>query len=169
MGAKTFTDLGESKIKNTFLTMKLIKKFFYLYQRAGKTCVKQHTPRKNRRFHVINMNEDFSGDYISDYNNLTNADREQRSSWTDKYSFFAYRDDEFWKNDINSVRFQLQPLPDFIQYFQTKELHYLPFDITQRISSSNDPWCKEEAICLSPRVLDLFFKMLPDPPQHLKN
>ena len=65
---------------------------------------------------------DFEGCYASDYQLLQNDLIEERTSWRDKYTTVVYSP----LPDISCKRYELQPMPDYIRWLKTSELHYLP-------------------------------------------
>ena len=71
------------------------------------------------------MDEQFEGDYREDYQSLHNELVEDvRTAWVDKYTAAVYTSDE----DTNCRRYELQPIPDYLRWYKTGELHYLPLE-----------------------------------------
>ena len=60
------------------------------------------------------------------------------------------------------VWYELQPLPDYMRWIQTGELHYLPIKSRQEIESGL--WNEIPGLFLPSKVLDLCFKVIPHPP-----
>ena len=84
-----------------------------------------------RRGHVLDtlayvwqVDPEFEGNYITDYKGIRNdllTDR--RTAWMDKYTSVLYSE-----LDIRCGRFELQPIPDFLRWLKTGEVHYLPLE-----------------------------------------
>ena len=71
------------------------------------------------------VDEQFEGDYRKDYQSLHNELIEDvRTAWADKYTAAVYTRDE----DANCRRYELQPIPDYLRWYKTGELHYLPLE-----------------------------------------
>lgn len=56
-------------------------------------------------------------------------------------------------------RYELQPLPDYIRWKETGELHYLPFN--ERILIGEGDWDNCPALFLPSKVLDHCFSIIP--------
>ena len=105
---------------------------------------------------------DFTGSYLEDHQMLNNELLEDMvTSWRDKYTTVVYS----VKPDISCNRHELQPLPDYIRWIKTGELHYLPMEETSIIS--NGPWTNIPGAFLPSKILDLFFNIVSDPPDDI--
>ncbi len=106
-----------------------------------------HTQLWNDIVSTWNVQDDFSSDYISDYNILQNEFGEVVTSWKDKYTTSVYSTDPY----SGCRRYELQPLPDYIRWLTTKELHYLPYE--ERKDLSDGLWNSIPGILLPQRYL----------------
>jgi len=103
------------------------------------------------------VNEQFEGDYRKDYQSLHNELIEDvRTAWVDKYTAAIYTRDE----DANCRRYELQPIPDYLRWYKTGELHYLPLEERALLSG---PWDEIPGVYLPSRVLDLCFSVVEHP------
>ena len=105
---------------------------------------------------------EFTGSYLEDHQTINNellADK--ITSWRDKYTTVLYS----MKSDISCNRHELQPLPDYIRWIKTGELHYLPMEEASIIS--NGPWTDISGAFLPTKILDLFFNIVSDPPDDM--
>ena len=103
----------------------------------------------------------FSGNYIQDHQLIHNELIEQRTAWAGKYVSVFYSPSD----DITCKRYELQPLPDFIRWIKTGELHYLPFEEASAINCG--PWTEIPDAFLPTKVLDLCFNIIHDPPDDI--
>ena len=102
----------------------------------------------------------FSGSYLQDHQLIYNELIEQRTSWRGKYVAAFYS-----PTDSITKRYELQPLPDYIRWMKTGELHYLPFEETTAIYSG--PWMDIPDAFLPTKILDLCFNVMHDPPEDI--
>ena len=80
------------------------------------------------------VNADFEGDYLKDYQIVQNESNDlARTAWTDKYTTSLYAANE----DVDCRRYELQPMTDYLRWYKTCELHYLP--LKERVLLSG-PW-----------------------------
>ena len=100
----------------------------------------------------------FSGSYLEDHQLMYNELIQQRTSWRGKYVAAFYSPSSF----STTNRYELQPLPDYIRWIKTGELHYLPFEETVTVYSG--PWMDIPDAFLPTKVLDLCFNIVHDPP-----
>jgi len=71
---------------------------------------------------VWNVDPDFEGNYVTDYQILQNEFTNDRTSWTDKYTTAMYSPSP----SISTSRNEFQSLPDYIyKMAKTCDLHYL--------------------------------------------
>ena len=108
---------------------------------------------------VWNIDPDFEGNYVTDYQILQNEFTNGRTSWTDKYTTAIYSPSP----NITTSRNQLQPLPDYIRWLKACELHYLPYG--ERVLLQHRPWDEVPGIFLPTRVLDLCYSLTDNPPR----
>jgi hypothetical protein len=74
--------------------------------------------------YIWQLDRAYEGSYITDYKVINNdllTDR--RTAWTDKYTTALYSD-----SCITLHRFEYQPIPDYLRWLHTGELHYLPLE-----------------------------------------
>ena len=79
-----------------------------------------------------------------------------RTAWVDKYTAAIYTRDE----DANCRRYQLQPILDYLRWYKTGELHYLPLEERAPLSA---PWDETHGVYLPSRVLDLCLSVVEHP------
>ena len=108
-----------------------------------------------------NIDPNFEGSYISDYKLLHNQLAEEKTSWTDKYTTALYSPSQV----ISSSRWELQPLPDYLRWLRTSELHFLPYE--ERAALGPGDWDEKPELFLPTRILDLCFSLTEDPPQNV--
>ena len=71
------------------------------------------------------VNEDFSCDYIKDHQTIRNEMlNDTRTARLDKYTTSLYTTEI----ERRCQRFERQPLPDYLRWFRTGELHYLSLE-----------------------------------------
>ena len=80
-----------------------------------------------------------------------------RTVWLDKYTTSVYSPHE----NISCRRYELQPIPVYIRWAKTNELHCLRYE--QRVSLQKDSWDDTPQFLLPSHVLDLVFQVIPDP------
>ena len=110
--------------------------------------------------YMWNVPLDFSGSYFEDHQLIYNELVEHRTSWRGKYVAVFYSPSGFI-----TKRYELQPLPDYIRWVKTGELHYLPFEETSAIY--NGPWMDIPDAFLPTKVLDLCFNIIHNPPENV--
>ena len=119
---------GVTRENSVFLDEEQLQSFLSLSE-AGKV---DYTPSKysaikgkilDRLHFVWQVERDFEGEYIRDYRLINNDIIQTTTAWKDKYTTSLYS-----VNDVNCHRFELQPVPDFLKWHKTRELHYLPVE-----------------------------------------
>ena len=96
------------------------------------------------------VDEDFKGTYISDHHFIHNELGGSRTAWKDKYTTSLY-------SLSCEAHHELQPIPDYLRWFKTGELHYMPLDERKLLLG---PWDDIPAAFLPSRVLDCCFSIL---------
>ena len=106
--------------------------------------------------HILwEVDEEFEGEYMRDYQTLHNELTEEgRTAWLDKYTTALYSA----KEDVR--KYQLQPIPDYLRWFKTGELHYLPLEERMLLLG---PWDDIPSVYLPSKVLDLCFNVFQHP------
>ncbi len=150
-----FTD--EGKLKNFLQLSEENKQDF--------PCGRYH-PNKSTLWKELvgawSVDDGFVGDYNLDYSVLNNTFAEYRTCWKDKYTVSIYPT----KSSVEGCRrTELQPLPDFVRWLKTSELHYLPYE--ERLQIRSGAWDDIPATFLPSKVLRLAYKLMPEPPQHV--
>ena len=110
-----------------------------------------------------NVKPTFAGSCISDYKLIQNELVDRKTSWRDKYTTVVYSPNP----NISCKRWELQPLPDYMRWLKTSELHYLPYE--ERAALKQGPWDETPGIFLPTCVLDLCYSLVEDPSPHLMN
>ena len=106
---------------------------------------------------IWGANRPFTGKYLHDYRALGNDLIDgTRTAWLDKYTTSVYSTDE----NSNCRRHELQPLPDYLRWFKTNELHYLPLE--ERCLLNGD-WDDIPGVYLPTKVGDLCLSVIPKP------
>ena len=101
------------------------------------------------------LDSNFQGEYMADYKLINNALVDGvRTSWTDKYTTALYS-----IGDIQSRRYELQPIPDYLRWFRTGELHYLALEERALLRG---PWDEIPASYMPSRILDLCLSLVQD-------
>ena len=122
----------------------------------------KYKPRQNELLNWLETQWDvdgnFEGDYMKDYFAIKNElFGDKRTAWLDKYTTSLYS-----IGDVQCRRYELQPIPDYICWFNTAELHYLPLEERALLSG---PWDIIPGAYLPLRILDLCFSAV----QHLND
>ena len=111
------------------LLMRGIESFLSLSE-EGKSMFSPSTysPQKGSILHtlafVLQVDREYKGDYITDYRTINNdLHTDKRTAWMDKYTSVLYSE-----LDVECKRFELQPIPDYLRWLKTSELHYLPLE-----------------------------------------
>ena len=124
-----------------------------------------YEPKQDDLFDTLHLlwdvNPKFKGDYIFDYKLLQNEELDVRTSWRDKYTTVIYS-----PNSLHILsRREMQPLPDYIRWFKTSEIHYMPYE--ERKSLREGPWDTIPGLFLPTTVLDLCHMVAEDPPHNV--
>ena len=107
--------------------------------------------------YIWGANRPFTGKYLHDYRALGNDLIEgTRTAWLDKYTTSVYSTD----GNSHCRRHELQPLPDYLRWFKTNELHYLPLEERCLL---NGEWDNIPSVYLPTKVLDLCLSVIPKP------
>ena len=124
-----------------------------------------YSVNKGEVLHSLHMfwdvNEDFSSEYIKDHQTIQNELLDGiRTSWLDKYTTCLYTTEM----ERECRRFELQPLPDYLRWFKTGELHYLPLEERALVLG---PWDEIPGAFLPTKVLDLCLSVIQEPPESI--
>ena len=96
-----------------------------------------------------NLDRQFEGQYIGDYKHINNLlFDDKRTSWLDQYTTSVYS-----IGDVECKQYELQPVPDYLRWYKTGELHYLPLE--ERTLLNKGPWDDIPEAYLPSRVLEL--------------
>ncbi len=107
----------------------------------------------------------FKGNYKEDYCRINNTLVTQRTAWCDKYQTTIWREDDNWSGRTNCSRSALQPLPDYVRWVKTNELHYLTLERNSRIVSLlKGRFTTMPGLFLPSRLLEILYKINPSPP-----
>ena len=107
--------------------------------------------------YIWGVDRQFSSKYIDDYRAINNDLVEgTRIAWLDKYTTSIYSINE----DSNCIRYELQPIPDYLRWLKTGELHYLPLEERYLLKGE---WDVIPGVYLPTRVLNLCFSVIPNP------
>ena len=98
--------------------------------------------------------EEFQGEYMQDHRALQNELADGiRTAWTDKYTTSIYTP----CIDVECQRYELQPLPDYLRWLKTSELHYLPLEERSLILGQ---WDEIPGTFLPSKVLELCLSVI---------
>ena len=113
------------------------------------TYLPQHNHLFQTLVHTWNLDTDFHGSYHNDYWLLRNEVEGIHTAWLDKYTSVIYSADE----TSTIERFERQPLPDYIRWVNTSELHYLSLENQLKINTG--VWDEISGLFLPTKILDL--------------
>lgn len=105
-----------------------MRTFLKLSEQGKNECVEEYTASKchllKESCNEWKIEESFKGNYIEDYNHLSNSLYDKRrTSWLTTYMAAIYS-----KLENSSIqRFEREPLPDYIRWLSTTELHYMSY------------------------------------------
>ena len=102
----------------------------------------------------------FQGEYLRDHKHIQNDLVNVRTAWTDKYTTTIYTADV----TDGSQRHELQPMPDYLRWLKTGELHYLPLEECTLLAGA---WDEISATFLPSKILDLCLSVIPEPTETL--
>ncbi len=71
--------------------------------------------------------------YTNDYNLVNNELAQEPTAWNDKYQTTLWRPDNAWIGE-RQQRNKLQPIPEYVRWFKTNELHYLTLERNSQIT-----------------------------------
>ena len=115
-----------------------------------------YSPQRCRIFdnliYIWQLDREYEGSYITDYKTINNdllTDR--RTAWTDKYTTALYSDSYIHR------RFELQPIPDYLRWLKTSELHYLPLEERLLVCG---PWDEIPGAFLPSAVVELCLSVI---------
>ncbi len=101
---------------------------------------------------------EFRGSYSADYRLCQNDLTDTRTSWKDKYTSTLYSPSP----NISFKRSEQQPVPDYIRWLKTCELHCMPYH--ERAIIEEGPWDEIPGLFLPSQILDICFIAIPTPP-----
>ena len=99
------------------------------------------------------LDELFCGSYVEDYKLLNNKCSSKRTAHLDKYIVCVVSPD---KSDDTTLSTNIQPLPDYLRWLRTGELHYLPLKEREELDSG--VWDEVPGTFLPSSILDLILK-----------
>jgi len=106
-----------------------------------------------------NISGEFCGSYMEDHNTIPNAGV-NRTAWVNKYTTTIYSSRE----NISCQSYEPQPIPDYLRWLRTGELHYLP--VEERVELQG-VWDDIPAAFLPEKILDLCFTVIQEPTNDL--
>lgn len=111
--------------------------------------------------------QNFIGQYTNDYKLVNNELAQERTAWNDKYQTTLWRADHAWIGE-QQLRKKLQPIPDYVRWLKTNELHYLTLERNSRITCAvQGRWNTVPGLFLPSRLLDMLFKINDHPPDDM--
>ncbi|XP_066920718.1 uncharacterized protein [Clytia hemisphaerica] len=103
--------------------------------------------------------------YIDDYNLLTKLNT-PNTNWSDQYSCILYRENDMEQNQAIS-RHPPQPIPDFVRWVETEELHYLSISKAQEINEIIPVLTQTPELFLPSRILDAVLRIMLEVPSEV--
>ena len=101
----------------------------------------------------------YEGGYSDDYRQVCNKYTNFRTCWMEKYITSVYSYDP----SSTVVRYELQPIPDFVRWLETSQLHYLSYEQRVRLSELLPEIDDTAEMFLPTRILELCAKVFIDP------
>jgi hypothetical protein len=110
---------------------------------------------------TFGISEDFQGTYLDDYQLLENQlVQNKKTAWLDKYTTVIYNPAHPPPDYLHR-----QPIPDYMRWIATSELHYLPLE--ERLNLNKGAWDTTEELSLPSKILECCYKALPNPAPHI--
>ncbi len=104
---------------------------------------------------VWGISSDYSSSYAEDYAELN----DESVTWKDKYTICNIDAPE------NVELFPAQPVPDYLRWFRSGELHYLTQQQRKRLPEGL--WNQIPAVFLPSEILSLMHQLFPEPSEQL--
>ena len=110
------------------------------------------------KLHFIwGVDRNFTGSYLQDYRAINNElITGIRTAWVDKYTSCFYSTTD----STNIKRFELQPIPDYLRWLKTGELHYLPLEERSLLLGE---WDDIPGAYLPSKIMELCYALVPNP------
>lgn len=144
-GSSISCERGIKDDDQIFNDEKELKTFLSLSESRKESCNKKYKIRKSQLSDELcmtwNLNPDFVSSYYENYQELL-------SSWRDKYTFY----------NSSSGQKPTQPIPDYVQWLETGELHYLSTEDIKSLGTG--PWISSPSLFMPTRILQLLFETL---------
>ena len=138
-----------------------LKEYLNLNEERKMDCDWTYTPLKNEYFNTLvetwKLDENYIGQYAEDYKIIANQSG-VRTANKDKYGTMLRDASHF--DDHNGKT--LQPIPDYIRWVHSGELHFLSYEKTEQLARDK-PEITDCDIFLPTRILDIFFHIENDP------
>lgn len=121
---------GMSPDKYVFADEQELHKFLYINKEGKKIFLPSTFSVKAGEvldsLHMFwNINKELRGEYLNDYQAICNElYPETRTAWLDKYTTSLYTT----SIQRECRRYEFQPIPDYLRWFRTSEMHYLPLE-----------------------------------------
>ena len=109
---------------------------------------------------IWDLKDNFRGTYREDYQILNNSYQEEglRTCWQDKYSTVVYNPERMTANELKDANREMQPIPDFVRWLQSGELHYMPLEKVCELNINSLTYTP--GLFLPSTILEMFFKAL---------
>ena len=102
------------------------------------------------------LSDKFTSSYIDDYNLLNNKLVGSKTCHVDKYTTCLISPEFIM--ETSSLVTNIQPLPDFLRWVRTLELHYMP--LIERQGLENGVWNDIPELFLPSTILELVYKTI---------
>ena len=161
-GHQFFSFRGIKDDEFIFKDEDLLRNFLRLSEQGKDECFHSYKAEDCQLFFKIqeiwNLTEYFEGTYIEDYNHTMNSMLDdKRTAWLTTYMAAIYTKDE----SSTVSRTEREPLPDFMRWLTTTELHYMSFEDRSDIETGD--WDKE-AHYMPSRIIEHVIAFSFDPP-----
>eukprot|EP00112_Aurelia_sp_Birch-Aquarium-sp1_P021836 Seg5972.1 transcript_id=Seg5972.1/GoldUCD/mRNA.D3Y31 product="hypothetical protein" protein_id=Seg5972.1/GoldUCD/D3Y31 len=138
------------------------KHFLKLTEAKKEDCTKEYAANEHSKIHkdlvaIYNIGNRFKSSYARDYSVISERDY----CWRHKYTFHCIQ-----PRGVSSVNdFMFQPIPDYVRWQLTGELHYMPFENRKQLPAGI--WNEEEELFLPSNILHMVYAMFADVPEHV--
>ena len=154
---------GVTKETSLFCDCDQLKHFLALSEKRKIESFERYFPNDNEVAnileHVWNADITTEGSYKDDFQHINNTLESERTAWCDKYVAAVYTKDL----TVEVKREELQPVPDYLRWCETTELHYLSLEARQALADYLDNSSIRSGFFLPTRLLDVALRVFSDP------
>ena len=140
-----------------------LKQFLSLTEARKQDCNLNYTANSRSDVHkdlvmIWNINRTFEESYLSDYEWLMNTSL----SWKDRYTFICIKP-SYDEQSIDRRAVVWQPIPDYLRWFSTGELHYLPFERRKLLPAG--VWDYKPELFLPSNIIQMAYNVFVNVPE----